>query len=152
MGVWHRPTGDGRCEVCLAGSVMAFTINNVITPDINIECTSDFPRILEHKLDALNNIRSHRLGLAINNWLEALRYKYDAVQPQYNLDSEEIRAIFANYDRALQAHWFVIDTDQPPESPHYHTAITKYHEYENAPYGWRQQMEILVNVLRKHGL
>lgn len=26
MGAWHDPTGDGRCEVCAAGAVMAKTL------------------------------------------------------------------------------------------------------------------------------
>jgi hypothetical protein len=152
MGTWHRPTDDGKCQVCLAGSIMAFTINNVITPDIHIECTSDFPRILEHKLDALDSIRSHHLDSAIGNWLQALKHKYRTINHPYNLAQEKVRAIFADYDRALQAHGFIIDTNQPPESPHYHTTIAKYFNYKDTPYGWRQQMEIMVRVMRKHGL
>lgn len=54
MSAWHNPEGENKCEVCLAGSVMAFSLgvqaNYWMMP-------SDFNRPTFRKLNAIDALR-----------------------------------------------------------------------------------------------
>lgn len=54
MGVWHSPSLDS-CEVCLAGAVMAKTLE---TPVENFEYPTGFSATVHAKLGALDSFRS----------------------------------------------------------------------------------------------
>ena len=60
---WHCPDSDGRCEVCLAGSILAGTLQ--CSPKKNY-APWEFPDKLQHNLEALEAVRS-------GSWLEAYR-------------------------------------------------------------------------------
>lgn len=64
MGIWHEPVSD-QCNVCLAGAVMAFSLD-VPRWDI-IKSLQDFndPAIL-HALGALDQFRSGNIELALS--------------------------------------------------------------------------------------
>jgi len=53
MEAWHEPR-RGRCRVCLAGAVMARTLN---VPADQIRYPFDFPHDIEVQLAALNKFR-----------------------------------------------------------------------------------------------
>lgn len=62
MAIWHLPKQDRPCGVCLAGSVMAFSLG----ADPNEPCTpSDYSSRIEDKLCALNMVRSGQLSAAL---------------------------------------------------------------------------------------
>lgn len=52
MDTWHKP--NGQCAVCLAGSVMAKTLNAPIKVELD---TCDFPYEIEEQLEGLNAVR-----------------------------------------------------------------------------------------------
>ena len=61
MSAWHEPLPDGICHVCLAGAVMAQTLevphNSDITPSL-------FPDTLSRKLNALDFLRKGEIAYA----------------------------------------------------------------------------------------
>jgi len=62
MCEWHNPTVSGICEVCLAGSVMAFTLG--VTKDDSC-APSSLDQPLDGKLSALEEIRCGDIYSAI---------------------------------------------------------------------------------------
>ena len=68
---WHCPDEDGRCEVCLAGSILAGTLQ--CSPKKNY-APWEFPDKLQHKLEALEAVRS-------GSWLEAYRLVHQRRPP-----------------------------------------------------------------------
>ena len=67
MDVWHEEFEDSTCHVCLAGSVMAKTLNCPI--DFHGDDITDATNALSNKLDALDDFR---LGYIIRG-LETLK-------------------------------------------------------------------------------
>ena len=61
MGMYHTPIGS-TCEVCLAGSVMAQTLNADRRLNIN---DTNYPDKLERKLNALDDLRCGDVGWAL---------------------------------------------------------------------------------------
>lgn len=57
MGLWHKPTSGGNaCMVCLAGAVMAKSLNMPKNEEL-------FPNIFDHTTDCkLNALNDFRLG------------------------------------------------------------------------------------------
>ena len=60
MSVFHVP--NKTCAVCAAGSVMAFTLG--VPHDVN-RLASDFPDSINHKLFAIDCLRSGAVGAAL---------------------------------------------------------------------------------------
>jgi len=61
MGTWHLP-GRDRCGVCLAGSVMAFSLGaDPGAPTL----PRDYPRCIDSKLYALNMVRGGEISAAL---------------------------------------------------------------------------------------
>ncbi len=58
---WHTVHDDGRCEICLTGSVMAVTLSR--SPDTNLQPCM-FPPSLRWKLEALH-------FMSIGHWVHA---------------------------------------------------------------------------------
>ncbi len=68
---WHCPDDDGRCEVCLAGSILAGTFQ--CSPKKNY-APWEFPDEMQHKLEALEAMRC-------GSWLEAYRLVHQRRPP-----------------------------------------------------------------------
>jgi hypothetical protein len=54
MGTWHSPTGNERCSVCLAGAVMAKTLERPADENA-VPC--DFDGVLAQKLRLIDDMR-----------------------------------------------------------------------------------------------
>lgn len=67
MGVWHVPTIDEGCAVCLAGAVMAMRLD---TPRGRAYRPSMFPNDTYHKLVALDDVRVGEVWLALRRFYE----------------------------------------------------------------------------------
>ena len=65
FGYWHRPLDNGKCQVCLAGSVLARSLG---FPTTSIVSTSILSSELQRKMDAINAMRH-------GNWL----FAYDLI-------------------------------------------------------------------------
>lgn len=66
MGTWHEPKGTPggtKCEVCLAGAVMAKSLKN--NPAKNLIPDEDFEDDLPGKLNALDSLRMGDVPLAL---------------------------------------------------------------------------------------
>ena len=64
MSMWHMTLVDDEetiCQVCLAGAVMANTLNADITRDMSPQ---DYSRVDARKLDALDDFRNGHVGRA----------------------------------------------------------------------------------------
>tara|TARA_R110002126_G_scaffold7198_1_gene35723 strand:+ start:112 stop:543 length:432 start_codon:yes stop_codon:yes gene_type:complete len=64
MSMWHMTIDEDEetiCQVCLAGAVMANTLNADITRDIS---PNDYSTVDARKLDALDDFRSGHVGRA----------------------------------------------------------------------------------------
>ncbi len=68
---WHCPDEDGRCEICLAGSILAATLD--CSPKKNF-APWEFPPETHNKLEALEAMRT-------GSWLEAYRLVYQRRPP-----------------------------------------------------------------------
>ena len=64
MDTWHMPSDDGRCVVCLAGSVIASTLNH---DRFKTGHPGDFSGAIPDKLDALNDFRSGYLQIGLDS-------------------------------------------------------------------------------------
>lgn len=62
MGDWHMPLGD-KCSVCLAGSVIARTLNTPLDAEVD---PLDFNLITKNKLLALNQFRVGYIGQGLH--------------------------------------------------------------------------------------
>ena len=78
MEIWHLPQKD-YCGVCLAGSVIAFSLG--ADPDVPIQ-PDDFHHSIDDKLCALNLVRGGDISLA----LEVI----DQEGPAYNFPHEDM--------------------------------------------------------------
>ena len=67
MYSWHTPNALGKCEVCLAGSVMAQRLGF----DVMTNCTpiSTLPSI-RNKLEALNDLREGNVRYALSSFYD----------------------------------------------------------------------------------
>lgn len=95
MDLWHFPI-DGVCEVCLAGAVMAKTLEADTMSQFH---PSQFGSKLSCKLKALNFLRIGQMGLALTemgyqeNDIKGIDYKLDT--PDY-IDNPKIFHSFFN--------------------------------------------------------
>lgn len=75
MNVWHKPNDDGKCLVCLAGAVMAFSLNF----DREMKYVlANMPKNNQHKMSALNHFRYG----AIRTGFNYMGIPFEADQPQ----------------------------------------------------------------------
>lgn len=65
MGNWHGPGRDGRCHVCLAGSVMAKTLK--YNPDDPVIPVCGYGDGTGDKLHALDNFREGLINHGLSN-------------------------------------------------------------------------------------
>lgn len=83
---WHTPSGSDTCFVCLAGSVMAQTLNTPIDEDAT---PSMFPE--EHrKLSALNEFREGMIAFGLNDMKIELPEGMPATVPILSGDTTEM--------------------------------------------------------------
>ena len=78
MDIWHLPCTD-YCGVCLAGSVMAFSLG--ADPAVLIQ-PHDFPPSINAKLCALNSVRAGDISLALevlDPEVSDCRFPYEAM-------------------------------------------------------------------------
>ena len=64
MGIWHEPIDEGKCLVCLAGSVMCRTLK--ASPDRHLD-PEDFGSKNSVKLRALDHLRSGQISQALDS-------------------------------------------------------------------------------------
>ena len=84
MDDWHNPYEDGTCAVCLAGSVMAKTLNTNVNERMVPVGTQD--GVIEAKLYALDNARTGCVDRALGHMALYTTYKYDRLIVDYEDD------------------------------------------------------------------
>lgn len=72
MLTWHKVDINNRCHVCLAGAVMAGSLNADIKDTLD---TDDFSSV-ESSLHALNYVRMGQYTLALSEFYSSLAEKY----------------------------------------------------------------------------
>lgn len=93
MDTWHEPVKNGKCEVCMAGAVMAKTLN------IDRE-RREFPSSLgskfSSKLCAIDYFRGGYVGLAFMRLLLSFKdgKKYDRIIPSFDLKDKFFFAMY----------------------------------------------------------
>lgn len=87
MEDWHAPKSDKICEVCLAGSVMAFTLEWDPSKDLNPN-DNDNPELLQNQLYALNEFREGYVNFGFSYLSNTDEYKefedYDVLSEPFN--------------------------------------------------------------------
>ena len=77
FGYWHCPIDNGKCLVCLAGSIIARSLNSPAKANIR---PSFLSTDVQRKMDALNAMRH-------GNWLHAYDLIYNSAPDRSTLDA-----------------------------------------------------------------
>lgn len=89
MGMWHEPRG-GFCHVCLAGAVLAETLNKPMNWDFDhFSMTTE----LHSKLNAINNLRTGDVVSAVYELDFDLDFDFYSVDESLNLGNLSIKKL-----------------------------------------------------------
>lgn len=100
MGRWFQKDGD-ICEVCLAGSVIAFSLK----PDKSVRALepNNYPDDIEHKLEALDEFRCGNIGSGLSYLgIELPRFLADEESfPEYEKNPRGFKAAMKEMQKHL---------------------------------------------------
>ena len=125
MYEWHLPTKSGKCQVCLAGSLLAITGKLPDNYGVNFDEMAD---PLRKKMTALNDLRRGRIVFAAAELGITLDPLKDKQLIDYHLIDYPLRG-----DQHYRG-----DAEDPAKDLHQYTI-------------WRQSMTTILQLLEQHG-
>ncbi len=100
MADWHVPFGSGRCEVCLAGAVMAQSLGVGISRDTT---PGSMGEGLDRKLSSLEEFRQGYIHSGLRKMgIEPPEDLYDEDVPMYEDDRDGFRSAMQNMANILE--------------------------------------------------
>lgn len=108
MNFWHVPKQGAPCVICLAGSILAKTINLPINQECSVwdEEDQSITKDNKNKLSAVNQLRLGNIGIALAKLnlsrLEELLYFIDICP--YEINSNQFKADLWKLVALLESH------------------------------------------------